>query len=248
MDIYRHVLKLYPRSVRADYGDAMRQVHRDLRVHGGLRGPRLVFATTRDVVRSAPRLRLEEGMSHHPGRTRGGLILLISIVCIGLAALGPLVALPALIGLLLYMRRHRDDVREAGSSATLWVGLPMIGAILLVAGAIAGAIAGEDSAWWPLVVGPLLIGSTMIVVSLVLIAVHEVRVRALHRPELVEARPRAIGAGIGLGTLAVLLIAMGESRGWAMFMVVVISLITLGVLAVYAVMLHFTRPRGAAAT
>ncbi|HMK11337.1 MAG TPA: hypothetical protein VK461_07135, partial [Acidimicrobiales bacterium] len=101
MDIYRHLLKLYPRSMRDEYGEAMRQLHRDLRVHGRMHGVRLFFATTRDVVRSVPRLRLEEGMSSHPGRTRGVILILISIAFIGLAALGPLLAVPALVGLLL---------------------------------------------------------------------------------------------------------------------------------------------------
>jgi hypothetical protein len=40
---------------------------------------------------------------------------------------------------------------------------------------------------------------------------------------------------------------MGEERGWAIFMITILSLITLGVLAIYAGLLHLMRPRGAAA-
>ena len=47
MEIYRHLLRLYPRSVRAEFGDAMQQVHRDLRVHSRMRGPRLFAADCR---------------------------------------------------------------------------------------------------------------------------------------------------------------------------------------------------------
>ncbi len=185
-------------------------------------------------------------MDQHPSRTRGIITILVAAAFIALAALGPLAGIPLLICLILYMRSHRDDMSAAGASPTLWIGLPVVGAILVLLAAIAGALMGDDSAWWPLAVGPFLIGGVMVVVSLVLMAIHEVRVRALHRAELVEPRTRGVGAGIAVTTLADL-IATGESRGWAAFMIVVVTGITLAVLGAYAVLLHLTRPRGAPA-
>ncbi|HMK12764.1 MAG TPA: hypothetical protein VK461_14325 [Acidimicrobiales bacterium] len=247
MDVYRHVLKLYPKSVRNDFGDAMQQLHRDLRVHAGVHGPRLFFMTVRDIARSAPRLRIEEGMAHHPARTRGAITILTAITFIGLAAAGPLLAVPLLIVLLVYMLRHRDDVRAAADSASWWIGLPVAGAILLVFGGIAAAIMGDAGYWWLLAVVPLILGSVTIVVSLVLMALHEIRVHLFHRPELVELRARLSGAGIALLTLAVLFVALGESRGWGVFMVLLVSSITLAYLGLYALLLKVTRPRGAPA-
>ena len=113
MGAYRHLLLLYPKSVRADFGDAMEQVHRDLREHGGLRGLRLFLATTRDLVRSAPRLRLEEAMAHHPTRARAVVTMLVAAALVGLVAMGPLLASPALVALLVYMARHADDLDGA---------------------------------------------------------------------------------------------------------------------------------------
>ena len=247
MDIYRHLLRLYPKSVRDEFGDAMQQVHRDLRVHAGVRGPRLFFVTVRDIARSAPRLRMEEGMTDHPGRTRGIITMLVAVVFIGLAAAGPLLGVPLLIALLVYMLRHRDDVRAAGSSASWWIGLPVAGAILLVFGGIAAAIMGDVGYWWLLAVVPLILGSVTIIVSLVLMALHEVRVHLFHHPQLVALRARVSGASVALLTLAVLFIALGESRGWGVFMVLLVSSITLAYLGLYALLLKVTRPRGAAA-
>ena len=247
MDVYRHLLKLYPRSVRDEYGQAMSQLHRDLQVHGRVHGVRLLFATTRDVVGSAPRLRWEEGVTHHPGRTRGIITILVAIAFIALASFGPLVAVPLLIALLVYMLRHRDDVRAAGASASWWIGLPIAGAILSLFGGIAAAIIGDAGYWWLLAVVPLILGSVTIVVTLVLMSLHEVRVRLFHAPELVARRARVSGATLAVVTLAVMLVAMGESRGWAVFMIVLVSSITLAFLALYAFLLKVTRPRSAAA-
>ena len=131
MGVYRHLLRLYPKSVRSDFGDAMEQVHRDLRVHGGLRGPRLFLATTRDLMRSAPRLRVEEAMATHPGRTRAVVTILVAAALVGLVAIGPLLALPALVALVIYMARHADDLDGAKHSRALWLGLPIAGGVLL---------------------------------------------------------------------------------------------------------------------
>ncbi|HTN81387.1 MAG TPA: hypothetical protein VMK16_17085 [Acidimicrobiales bacterium] len=247
MDLYRHVLKLYPRSVRDEYGVAMRQLHRDLRVHGRAGGVRLFLATTRDVVGSAPRLRWEEGMADHPGRTRGIITMLVAIGFIALAAMGPILAVPLLVVLLVYMLRHRDDVRAAGQSGSWWVGLPVAGAILLLFGGIAAAILGDAGYWWLLAVVPLILGSVTIVVTLVLMALHEVRVHFFHRPQLVERRARIGGASVALFTLAVLFVVLGESRGWAVFMTLLVSSITVAFLGLYALLLKVTRPRSAAA-
>lgn len=247
MDVYRHLLRLYPKSVRADFGDAMEQVHRDLRVHGGLRGPRLFLATTRDLIRSAPRLRLEEGMATHPGRTRAVVTILVAAALVGLVAIGPLLALPALVALVIYMARHADDLDSAKHSRALWLGLPIAGGVLLLAGITADALGAGDSSWWPLAVGPAIIGGPMLVIALVLNACHEVGVRFGHRPERVPGRVRAESAGLAAGFLMFALVVMGEERGWAIFMITILSLITLGVLALYAGLLHLMRPRRAAA-
>ncbi len=186
-------------------------------------------------------------MSHHPGRTRAVVTMLIAVALIGLSALGPFMGIPALICLILYMRRHRDDVTAVNTSAGFWLALPIVGAILLGAGALAGWLMGEDSAWWPLAVGPAIIGLVMVVVSLVLVAVHEVGIRFFHRPELLAPRVRAASAGLAVGTLVVVLLATGEDAGWILFMTILLSLITLATLAVYALLVRFTHPRRAAA-
>ena len=74
--------------------------------------------------------------------------------------------------------------------AGFWLALPIVGAILLGVGAIAGSLMGEDSRWWPVAVGPAIIGLVMVVVSLVLITVREAGIRFFHRPQLI-APPRA---------------------------------------------------------
>ena len=186
-------------------------------------------------------------MTDHPGRTRGIITMLVAVVFIGLAAAGPLLGVPLLIALLVYMLRHRDDVRAAGSSASWWIGLPVAGAILLVFGGIAAAIMGDVGYWWLLAVVPLILGSVTIIVSLVLMALHEVRVHLFHHPQLVALRARVSGASVALLALAVLFVALGESRGWGVFMVLLVSSITLAYLGLYALLLKVTRPRGAAA-
>jgi hypothetical protein len=245
MDVYRHLLRLYPRSVRAEFGDAMQQVQRDLHVHGGLEGSRLFVVTVRDVARSAPRLRLEEAMAHHPTRTRAIVTMLIAAALVGFVALGPLLAMPALIALLVYMARHAEDLEGAKHSRALWLGLPIAGGALFLVGITADGLGAGDSAWWPLAVGPAIIGGPLLVITLVLNACHEVGVRFGHRPALVPARMRAESAGIAAGGLTLALVVMGEERGWAIFMIGVLSLIALGALLVYALLLHLMRPRRA---
>ncbi len=46
-------------------------------------------------------------------------------------------------------------------------------------------------------------------------------------------------------TLAVTIVAAGEDGGWVIFMTLLLTMITLATLAVYAVLLHFTRPKPA---
>jgi hypothetical protein len=245
MDVYRHLIRFYPRSVREEFGDAMRQAHQDLRVHGGMRGPRLFLATTRDLIRSAPRLRMEEGMATHPGRTRAVVTILVAAALVGLVAMGPLLFIPALIALVIYMARHADDLDGARHSRALWLGLPIAGGVLFLVGITADALGGGDSGWWPLAVGGAIIGGPMLVIALVLNACNEIGIRFGHRPEPVPGLVRAESAGIAAAFLIVALAVLGEERGWAIFMITVLSLITLGVLAVYALLLHLMRPRRA---
>ncbi len=247
MGVYRHLLRFYPKSVRADFGEAMEQVHRDLRVHGGMRGPRLFLTTTRDLIRSAPRLRVEEGMATHPGRTRAVVTILAAAALVGLVALGPLLGIPALVALVIYMARHADDLDGAKHSRALWLGLPIAGGVLCLVGLTVDTLGAGDSPWWPLAVGPSIIGGPMLVIALVLNACHEVGVRFGHRPEQVPGRVRAESAGIAAGFLMLALVVMGEERGWAIFMITVLSLITLAALACYALLLHLMRPRRATA-
>ncbi len=245
MDVYRHLIRLYPRSVREEFGDSMRQAHQDLRVHGGVGGPRLFLATARDVIRSAPRLRIEEGMATHPGRTRAVVTILVAAALVGLVAVGPLFGIPALVALLVYMARHADDIAGATHSRALWLGLPIAGGVLFLVSITADALGAGDSGWWPLAVGGAIIGGLTLAIALVLNACNEIGIRFGHRPEPVPGLLRAESAGIAAGFLMVSLAVLGEERGWAIFMITVLSLITLGVLAVYALLLHLMRPRGA---
>jgi len=246
MDLYGHLLRLYPKSFRNEYGDEMRRVHQDLRVHRGVRGTRLLTSTAGDVVRSAPKLRLEEGMAHHPGRTRAVVTILVAIALIGLIVLGPVLGVPALLVMLVYMRRHAADLGPAGRSPSTWIGLPIFGIALVVIGAIGAAInTGDD--WHPLAMLPLAVGFTTLVVTLVLIAIHELAVRVFHRLPLVAGGTRASAAALAGGAMGIVFIAMGEDRGWGLFITIFLTLITLATLSVYALMVRFMRPSGAAA-
>ncbi len=80
-------------------------------------------------------------------------------------------------------------------------------------------------------------------IALVLNACHEVGVRFGHRPALVPSRVRAESAGIAAGSLTLALVVIGEERGWAIFMITILSLITLAALGCYALLLHLMRPR-----
>ena len=127
-------------------------------------------------------------MATRPGRTRAIVTILVAVALVGLVAIGPLLALPALIALLVYMARHADDLDGAKHSRALWLGLPIAGGALFLAGIIADSLGAGDSSWWPLAVGPLIIGGPLLVIALVLNACHEVGVRFGHRPALVPSR------------------------------------------------------------
>ena len=191
MDLYRHLLRLYPKSFRSEYGEEMRRVHHDLR-----HASRTCAAcgssrtTVGDVVRSAPKLRLEEGMAHHPGRTRAIVMMLIAIALVALSAFGPFMGIPALVILIFYMRSRRGEVDAATGSPGFWIALPIVGALLLGVGAVVALLTGDDSDWWPLAVGPMIVGMVMTIVTLALIGAHEASVRVLRRRELVPARVR----------------------------------------------------------
>ena len=115
------------------------------------------------------------------------------------------------------MARHADDLDGAKHSRALWLGLPIAGGVLFLVGITADGLGAGDSSWWPLAVGPAIIGGPMLVIALVLNACHEVGVRFGHRPEQVpapgsggvsrdrggvpDARPRGDGRGARLGDL-----------------------------------------------
>jgi hypothetical protein len=84
-------------------------------------------------------------------------------------------------------------------------------------------------------------------VTLVLIAIHELAVRVFHRPPLVAGGTRASAAALAGGAMGSVFIAMGEDRGWGLFITIFLTLITLATLLVYALMVRFMRPSGAAA-
>ena len=186
-------------------------------------------------------------MATHRGRTRAVVTILVAAALVGLVAAGLLLGIPALVALLVYMARHADDIDGAKHSRGLWLGLPIAGGVLFLVGITADGLGAGDSSWWPLAVGPLIIGGPTLVIALVLNGCDEIGIRFGHRPEPVPGRVRAESAGIAAGFLTLALVVMGESRGWAIFMITVLSLITLGVLAVYALLLHLMRPRRATA-
>ena len=170
MDLYRHLLRAVPevgsRGVR----------RRDAAgASGPARAQRIARTTAvrchgRDLIRSAPRLRLEEGMATRPGRTRAVVTILVAAALVGLVAIGPFLGIPALICLI-------STCAAAGTMSTprrvrglLARRCPSSAASCSAVGSIADLLMGEDSRWWPLAVGPLIIGIVMVVVSLVLIA------------------------------------------------------------------------------
>lgn len=186
-------------------------------------------------------------MTHHRGRTWAIVSILIAATFVALVAITPLRGIPVLLVLIIYMLRHAEDLGRTLRSTTVWIALPIIGGALFLLGVVVDSLGGGETAWWPLAVGPAIIGGPLLVITLVLETCHEVSVRVRHRHGLVPGRVRAASAGIALGALALSLLVMGEERGWAIFMIVLLSMITLAVLAVYAMLLHLIRPRGAAA-
>ena len=128
-------------------------------------------------------------MSHHPGRTRAVVTILVAAALVGLVAIGPLLVFPALIALVIYMARHAEDVDGARHSQALWLGVPIVGGDAVPRrSSLPTLLGGGDSAWWPLAVGAAIIGGPMLVISLVLNAVQRDR-HPLRPPS--AARPRA---------------------------------------------------------
>ena len=182
-----------------------------------------------DVVRSAPRLRLEEGMAHHPGRTRAVVTMLVAAALVGLVAIGPLLAHPGARGAALLHGTHADDLDGAKHSRACGSAFRSPAACCSSLACTADAARRGDSSWWPLAVGPADHRRTDARDRARAQRVPRGR-RPLRPPTRASSRPGSggVSAGSRRGFLTLALVVMGEDRGWAIFMITVLSLITLG--------------------
>jgi hypothetical protein len=133
--LHRAALHLYPRSFRREYGDELLRAARDLRTHAGASSTRVVARTAADIVRTAPRQRLEALMSTARNRT---LVAALALTAIALVAFTGPIALVLVVGATVVIVRNQRDV-DTGRWLT-WLGA---GAALLASTITYAVLEGE---------------------------------------------------------------------------------------------------------
>ena len=160
MDIYRHLLRVYPRSVREEYRrrDAT-SASRPARAQRIARTTAVRRNCTRDLIRSAPRLRLEEGMAIAP-RTPGAVVtILVAAALVGLVAIGPCLGHPGADCAHSLHAEPPGGCERREESAGLWLGIAhRRGDPARSRNDRRVAHRESDSRWWPVAVGPTIIG------------------------------------------------------------------------------------------
>ena len=188
-------------------------------------------------------------MATHPGRTRAVVTILVAAALVGLVAMGPLLGIPALICLILYMRSHREDVSAANAVRGLLARrCPSSGRSCSQSERSPTSLMGEDSRWWPVAVGPTIIGLVMVVVSLVLITVQRGGHPVL--PPSAARSPHACGPRAAASPSAPWRSCwsrQARTPAGSLFMTIVLSLITLATLGRLRVARALHPPAGAAA-
>jgi hypothetical protein len=176
--LQRLMLLAYPRSFRDQYGEEMLRTLRDLRRHGGMSRPRLALQVARDVVVTAPRLRIEALLT----RTKVIAILSLAALAATLFIAGTsrfllLILVP--LALLAIVIHHHDRPITSGVQPAHWwrwgaSGAALLGTLIVAEGA------GPDFDWFPwLGLWFLaLMGLALLAIGLVLGVVHAIaRVR-----------------------------------------------------------------------
>lgn len=144
---HRLVLRAYPRAFRDHYGDEMLRTLEDLRRHSGLSRAQLALHVTRDVVLTAPRLRMEAIVT----QTKVLAVLPLAMLTVLALVTGSprfvvvIIAPVALLAVLVH--RHDRPIGRAVHSAHWWrwavAGLAILATLVVAEGA------GPDFDWLP---------------------------------------------------------------------------------------------------
>lgn len=178
--VVRTVLMAYPRDFRSRYGGELARSIDDLRRHGGLGRGRLAARVAGDVVRSAPRMRMETLMA----RSRFKPIAITAVLSVGLmaAVVGSpafLVVIAAAVALAAILVRTSDrPVVGDPALAGRWLRWVLAGAVAFAVGFVIVAVDGDEltSAWWTTLMITWATGTVLVVFGAVLGAS-----RAVHR-------------------------------------------------------------------
>ena len=132
----RLVLFAYPKSFRREYGNEVLQSIADLRRHGGLGRPRRAARLVVDVVRTAPRMRMESVMSH--ARFKPFALAAVLAICVISVAVGSpsfLVSIAAaLVALVMLARNGGRPIATDPAQTSKWYRWVVAGALSFAIG------------------------------------------------------------------------------------------------------------------
>lgn len=140
----RLVLLAYPRSFRHDYGDEITRTLDDLRVHHDVRGWRLGLRIGRDVVATAPRLRLESLMSRNRVLVVVGVLTAVVVAGFAGTPIFLLAAAAVVAWIVVGARRHDRPITGDDPRLGRWSSWAVGGVISIGIGAAVAASAGGD--------------------------------------------------------------------------------------------------------
>lgn len=165
----RALVRLLPRSAREDYGDAVVQLARDRRRHGGEPIWRLWPSLVVDAASTTARTHWEEAMPRIPATLIG---LVFAIAAFALLSSSPAVglALAAVGGLALWFQRGRIASRHGGSHHTARWALAGLALVAIAFGVMAWSNDDQldSAAAWSAVMLTLIAGLTALGTAAVL--------------------------------------------------------------------------------
>ena len=176
LGVYRAMLRLYPRSFRAEYGEDMVQLmHDQLRDESA---PRVWTRTALDLVISIPTRHVEGHMS----RPSPMLVPLV-FACLGLAALASAVVVGSSFGVVAFLAvlagafasvayaaaRFAHVIRDRAALTGCWWQVFGLGAAILASDVVvANAVGDFPGHWWYAFIGVLFLSFVMIAAGAVL--------------------------------------------------------------------------------
>lgn len=179
----RALVRLLPRSAREDYGDAVVQLAKDRRRHGGEPIWRLWPSLVVDATSTAARTHREEAMPRIPAPAIG---LVFAIAAFAVLSSSPAVglALAALGGLALWFQRGRIATRPDGSHHAARWALAGLALVAIAFGVMAWSTDDQlDSApAWSAVIATLIAGLTALGTAAVLAVVRRSTAEPTTRP------------------------------------------------------------------